>query len=255
MDGQVDPLRAAAARPSTRRSLLHQLRRSVARSLRPTPPATRRRAQPCVRRRPRTHVAATPRLVPAATRAIAAAGRSVRSRAVRRAAARTRPPEPRRRAPRPEPIRARRSPGAGLWVGAAATLVVVLVLGAFLLLHGGGGSDTSSSPRRPPLSPKPTPHDPSAHDVGADLRDLVDAISLDGLADRAGHRRGGARAGHGARAHAPAGVDFAGRPVTYVAPNMVDGACRHLLAHAGRRERHRPHLPARPADRRSRRWG
>jgi len=119
------------------------------------------------------------------------------------------PPEP---APPP-----RRSPGIGLWVGAAVGLVVVLVLGAFLLLSGGGGDDPSAS-SSPPLIPKShhsTSTAPSSSPTSS--APTSSAASTGSPTDVAG------LAAASAPAHAPAGVDFAGRTVTYVAPNMVDG--------------------------------
>ena len=113
----------------------------------------------------------------------------------------------------------RRSPGVGLWIGAAVGLVVVLVLGAFLLLSG-GSDDSPSASSTPPLIPKSqhsrsTPPSSSATSSaptsGATSTPTGSPTDVAGLATAS------------APAHAPAGVDFAGPTVTYVAPNMVDG--------------------------------
>jgi hypothetical protein len=114
----------------------------------------------------------------------------------------------------------RRSPGVGLWIAAAAGLVVVLVAGAFLLL-GGTGDDKPSSSRTPPLIPqshpasKPTRSPTTSAPTSASTATKPPsgaATDVAGLAQAS------------APSHAPEGVDFAGRPVTFVAPNMVDGA-------------------------------
>ena len=112
----------------------------------------------------------------------------------------------------------RRSPGAGLWIGAAVGLVVVLVLGAFLLLSG-GGDDTPSASSSPPLIPKshhsettpPSSSAPTSEPTTATSAPSGSSAEVAGLSTAS------------APAHAPAGVDFAGRTVTYIAPNMVDG--------------------------------
>ena len=118
-----------------------------------------------------------------------------------------------------DPPPPRRSPGVGLWIGAAAGLVLVLVLGAFLLLSGGSGDDSPSASatpivpkaqhtsKPPPTTAATSSAPPSATTTGptgspADVAGLSRAI---------------------APSHAPAGVDFSGQPVTFVAPNMVDG--------------------------------
>ena len=51
-----------------------------------------------------------------------------------------------------------------------------------------------------------------------------------------------------APSHAPAGVDFAGQTVTYVAPNMVDGVVDTCWRTPGDATGHGADLPARPAD-------
>ncbi len=117
-----------------------------------------------------------------------------------------------------EPTPPRRSPGAGLWIGAAAGLVLVLVLGAFLLLNGGGGDDQPTAASTP-LIPKPqhttTPASSaptsSAPSTPASSAPAGSSAEVAGLAQAS------------APAHAPAGIDFSGQPVTFVAPNMVDG--------------------------------
>ncbi len=118
----------------------------------------------------------------------------------------------------PEPVPPpRRSPGIGLWVGAAVGLVLVLVLGAFLLLSGGTG-DSPSASSSPPLIPKShhsTSTVPSSTPTSS--APTSGTTSTGSPTDVAG------LAAASAPAHAPAGVDFAGRTVTYVAPNMVDG--------------------------------
>lgn len=116
-------------------------------------------------------------------------------------------------------IASRRSPGVGLWIAAAAGLVVVLVAGAFLLL-GGGGGNPSSSPT-PPLIPKshPSSTPTKSTTTSAPTSSTTATKPPTGAAtDVAGLAQATAPS------HAPAGVDFAGRPVTFVAPNMVDGA-------------------------------
>ncbi len=115
-------------------------------------------------------------------------------------------PPPRRR----EPI--------GLWIGAAAVLVVVMLLGAYLLLHGTGGSSSSATP---PLIPT-THHTPAATHTKATHSPSPSATTSQAPHGPAVDVAGLARAS--APAHAPAAVDFAGHPVTYLAANMVDGA-------------------------------
>jgi hypothetical protein len=99
-------------------------------------------------------------------------------------------------------------------------MVVVLVLGGFLLLHGtgaAGGGATSPTPSLVPqthASPSETADaSPSASGPASSPAPTVTGppANVAGLAQAA------------APAHAPAGVDFAGRPVTYGAANMVDG--------------------------------
>ena len=116
--------------------------------------------------------------------------------------------------PEPTPTR---GPGPGLWIGAAALLVGVLVLGSYLLLHGGGGSGTAASSS--PLVPKPHPTSKAASKApsSAASSSAEPSTRPSGATEVAGLARASAPR------HAPAAVDFAGRRVTYVAPNMVDG--------------------------------
>ena len=118
-----------------------------------------------------------------------------------------------------DPPPPRRSPGVGLWIGAAAGLVLVLVLGAFLLLSGGSGDDSPSASATPivpkaahtdtpPPTKAPTSSAPTSAPPTAPAGPPAEVAGLS-LAT--------------APSHAPAGVDFSGQPVTFVAPNMVDG--------------------------------
>ncbi len=124
--------------------------------------------------------------------------------------------EPEYPEPAPPP---RRSPGVGLWIGAAVGLVVVLVLGAFLLLSGGGDDNpsTSSSSLIPPKSHATDSTPPSSSPASSAPSSGPTSTPTGKPTEVAG------LAAASAPAHAPAGVDFAGRTVTYVAPNMVDG--------------------------------
>jgi hypothetical protein len=119
----------------------------------------------------------------------------------------------------PDPRRPRPGPGPGLWVGMAAALAVMLVLGAFLLLRGTGG-DSGASSQAPAIVPQS--HRPASAGSGQSSSSspspsssaptvLGPPTNVAAFSDAT------------APAHAPAGVDFAGSPVTYVAPNMVDG--------------------------------
>jgi hypothetical protein len=128
------------------------------------------------------------------------------------------PPGPTHLAPSSRPRRA--GPGPGLWVGVAAAMVVVLVLGGFLLFHGsGGGGGTSTSPT-PPIVPKthPSPSSPTSSESSATAPSSSPSVQVTGPPTNVA---GFAQAS--APNHAPAGLDFGGRPVTYVAANMVDG--------------------------------
>ena len=119
--------------------------------------------------------------------------------------------------PAPPP---RRSPGVGLWIGAAVGLVLVLVLGAFLLLSGGGGDDSPSAVLDAASSRSPA-HESTSPVVDPDV--VGAHLGSDDRPDRAARPTWPGWPRASAPAHAPAGVDFAGQPVTYVAPNMVDG--------------------------------
>ena len=121
----------------------------------------------------------------------------------------------------PEPVPPRGSPGPGLWIGAAILLVGVLVLGSYLLVHGAGGGSPSAS-STPPIVPKPHPTSqapttasssatPSSTSSSASPSAPTQVTDVAGLAQAS------------APQHAPPAVDFSGQPVTYVAPNMVDG--------------------------------
>ena len=139
-----------------------------------------------------------------------------------------------------DPPPPRRSPGVGLWVGAAAGLVLVLVLGAFLLLSGGSGDDSPSASATP-LVPKPQPTDTppptKAPTSSAPPTSAPTSAPTGPPADVAGLSLATAPS------HAPAGVDFSGQPVTFVAPNMVDGIVETCWRTPGRRDRHGPDLP------------
>jgi len=117
-----------------------------------------------------------------------------------------------------EPTPHRRSPGIGLWIGAAVGLVVVLLLGAFLLLGGGSDSGPSTPESASPLVPK-SHHSTSAppSSTSSSLTSAPTSAPTGSPTEVAGLSTASAPA------HAPAAVDFAGHPVTYVAPNMVDG--------------------------------
>jgi hypothetical protein len=119
---------------------------------------------------------------------------------------------PDRRAGRP-------APGPGLWVGAGAVMALVLVLGGFLLLRGSGGGSDGPATAQPIVpkahdSPSPStsaPESPSPTSSSSAPPPVGPPTNVAGFAQATAPR------------HAPGGVDFAGRPVTYVAPNMVDG--------------------------------
>jgi hypothetical protein len=99
-------------------------------------------------------------------------------------------------------------------------MVVVVVLGGFLLLSGGGGSeDQPAAPQ--PIAPKSQP-DPSESANDSAASPSPDASSSSPTVSGPPTNVAGFSQAT-APAHKPAGVDFAGRPVTYVAPNMVDG--------------------------------
>jgi hypothetical protein len=95
-------------------------------------------------------------------------------------------------------------------------MLVVLLLGGYLLLHdsGGGSADDATPPLVPQSHPtkatQPSPK-PSPPPTSTPPSPVGPATNVAGLAQVS------------APAHAPGGVDFAGRPVTYVASNVVDG--------------------------------
>jgi hypothetical protein len=137
------------------------------------------------------------------------------------------PPGPPAYAPAPGPTHLapdpgrRQAPGPGLWIGVVVALVVVLVLGGYLVLQGTGGGDdaTSSTPPLVPTTQASESASPSAsHSPSQTPSASSSAPTVTGPPTNvAGFSEASAPA------HAPAGVDFSGRPVTYVAPNMVDG--------------------------------
>ena len=119
--------------------------------------------------------------------------------------------------PPPAPGRSsysRPGPGIGLWVAAGAALLVMVLLGGFLLLHGTGGQTSASTSA--PLVPK-THHTGASRHTSTPTPSATSSAPAGAVSDVAG------LAHASAPAHAPAAVDFAGRPVTFVAANMVDG--------------------------------
>jgi hypothetical protein len=116
----------------------------------------------------------------------------------------------------------------GLWIGAGAMLVAVLLLGSWLLLHGQGGTTATSgttpslatTQATPSLSPSTPPTSPSSptSSVSSSSPSASQSTALTGPA----HEVGG-QAHASASSHAAGAVDLDGRPVTYVAANMVDG--------------------------------
>jgi hypothetical protein len=135
------------------------------------------------------------------------------------------PPEAPQAYARPEPASLapdhkapRPGPGPGLWIGAAAAMVAVLLLGGYLLVHGTGGGGDHASSATQPIVPR-THHTASA---GASASPSPsESSSAPTVTGPPTNVAGFAQAT--APRHAPAGVDLAGRPVSYVAPNMVDG--------------------------------
>jgi hypothetical protein len=112
----------------------------------------------------------------------------------------------------------RPGPGAGLWVGVGVLMLVVLLLGGFLLLHGSSGGGTASD-ATPPLVPKTQPTTaPSSPTAKSSSPSPSTSPTIGGPATNVA-----GLAVASAPTHAPGGVDFAGRPVSYVAANMVDG--------------------------------
>ena len=99
-------------------------------------------------------------------------------------------------------------------------MVLVLVLGGFLLLKGSGGDDPASA--TPPIVPKTQGSASASTSTSTSPSPSPSkSSSSPAVAGPPANVAGFAQAS--APAHAPSGVDFAGRPVTYVAPNMVDG--------------------------------
>ena len=110
-----------------------------------------------------------------------------------------------------------RGPGPGLWVAVVAVMLVVLLLGGFLLFQSSGGSDDGAS-SRPEVAPKthrtpgPTTSAPTSSEPTASSSPATGPPSnVAGFAQASAPR------------HAPSGLDFRGRRVTYVAANLVDG--------------------------------
>jgi hypothetical protein len=116
----------------------------------------------------------------------------------------------------PTPAPSGGSVGPGLWIGAAVLLVAVLVLGIFLLLGGSGSDDATSGST--PLVPKPHP---TSQPAKSQSTSAAPAKRSSAPAGQATEVAGLAQAS--APRHAPPGVDFSGRTVTYVPANMVDG--------------------------------
>jgi hypothetical protein len=119
------------------------------------------------------------------------------------------PPEPTR------PAYSRPGPGIGLWVAVGAALLVMVLLGGYLLLHGTGGGNATGT-ATPPIVPK-THHTPASPHTSAPSPSASSPAPAGAVSDVAGLAQASAPA------HAPAAVDFAGRPVTFVAANTVDG--------------------------------
>lgn len=115
----------------------------------------------------------------------------------------------------------RPTPGPGLWVGVAVTMAVVLLLGGFLLLRGAGGGDDGPATAQP-IVPK-TRDTPSVSTSPSESESPSSSPSSSAPPVTGPPTNVAGFAAATAPRHAPGGVDFAGRPVTYVAPNMVDG--------------------------------
>jgi hypothetical protein len=131
-------------------------------------------------------------------------------------------PYPERPYAAPSHVAPQRGPGPGVWFAIAGAMVVVLIVGGFLLVHGLGGSPSATSPTTaPPAHDSPsassTPtKQPSTHPTTASSPPTPPTTGP--ATDVAGLARASAPA------HSPPGVDLDGRPVTFVAANMVDGA-------------------------------
>jgi hypothetical protein len=120
----------------------------------------------------------------------------------------------------PDPGGRRPGPGPGLWIGAAAVMLVVVLLGGFLLFHGAGGGGGDATSATPPLIPKSagTSRPPGSAAASSTPSSPSPSLQVTGPpADVAGFAHASAPG------HAPSGVDFAGRPVSYDAANLVDG--------------------------------
>jgi hypothetical protein len=99
-------------------------------------------------------------------------------------------------------------------------MLAMLLLGGYLLLHGSGGSADGGRSGAVPIVP-PTRHTASASTDGSPSASPTATSSAPSVQGPPTDVAGFAEAT--APRHAPAGVDFSGRPVSYVAPNMVDG--------------------------------
>lgn len=123
----------------------------------------------------------------------------------------------------PEPRRSSRAASLTLGLGMAAILVALLAGGGWLLLHGGGSSAATTSPPLVPRShhPKPTPSK-ATHTPEPTLTPTPSSTASPRQQGPAADVAGLSRAS--APAHAPAGVDLNGQPVTFVPANLVDGA-------------------------------
>jgi hypothetical protein len=119
------------------------------------------------------------------------------------------------------PAPSRPGPGLGLWFGAAGLLLAVLVLAFWLLAHGHTSSPIATSPGPSAIVPPVGHHSHrtgSSHSPAATSSPPSPTATPTGTAeDVAG------LAVASAPAHAPAGVDLDGRPVTFEPANMVDG--------------------------------
>ena len=109
-----------------------------------------------------------------------------------------------------------------LLVGAALVGIVLgarwWAVGGFLLLHGGDDS-SGTSPKRP-ITPAPSTvvsSSPSSSQSSSPSSPSPSVRVKEPPSNVAGFAQASAPR------HAPAGVDFAGRPVSYVAANLVDG--------------------------------
>jgi hypothetical protein len=130
-------------------------------------------------------------------------------------------------APPASPQHSAGSPGIGLWVGAAVVLLAVVLIGGWLLLRGGGASGRASP--NPPLVPPQTSHaSRTASATGKPSPSVSTTASQPGAPGEV------APFAHAsAPAHAPAGVDVDGNPVTFVAGNLLDGSPTTCWRRAG----------------------